>query len=71
MTQLRIIRFIKALIKHISNGFKKTPNHVRYKRLIICDICPHITKFNTCGVCGCHIHWKVKWESEKCPINKW
>ncbi len=44
-------------------------------RLAVCNTCPHrmLDKAGTgfCAKCGCPCEKKVKFASEKCPINKW
>ena len=66
---MRVLRFLKALIKHIFWG-----NRVSFEkysdRLAICSDCEHRC-LRTCCECGCLLMKKAKWETEECPKNKW
>lgn len=43
-------------------------------RLEICATCPNIIGGKNglaCGICGCHLHNKIRPTASTCPIGKW
>lgn len=72
----KIYNFIKALIRHLLDGFRKTSKKEKNRRLSICKVCEFYNG-TACTKCGCPITMKdnfankVNWKSEKCPENKW
>ena len=65
----KILKFLKALIKHFLIG-KKLSFDSYYMRLSICNSCEY-RKLSNCSICGCSLLEKPKWETESCPKNKW
>lgn len=69
----------KQIFEGIKNSIftKDTVEKIAEERLAICTGCEHIdhhgdrcyVKGTTpcCGVCGCHLPWKVRALSEECP----
>lgn len=66
---MRILRFIKALVKFIIYGDVVTKD-VHDERMSICESCEHRCG-TTCCICGCYLKKKTQWSSEHCPKNKW
>ena len=68
---MRLIKFLKAIIKYIRFGQQTTIDKYIY-RLTICKSCD---RFNdekwTCKVCGCYLDKKAKMNTENCPEDKW
>lgn len=68
---MRVIRFLKAIIKYIKFG-KRVDIDCYIHRLTICKSCD---KFDdekwTCKNCGCYLDKKAKMNTENCPDNKW
>ena len=68
---MRLIRFLKAIIKFIIFG-KQTTIDEYINRLTICKSCD---KFDNekwvCKKCGCFLDKKAKMNTEKCPDDKW
>ena len=66
---MRIIRFIYAVVKYLIYG--DTVNKSVYdSRILICNSCVFLQN-NKCGICGCYVKKKAKWNTESCPKNKW
>ena len=68
---MRIIRFIKAVIKYIRYG-QRPPIDEYIRRLSICRDCKNFESEKwTCGICGCYLDKKAKMNTEICPDDKW
>ena len=68
---MRIIRFLKAIVKYIRFG-QQTPIDVYIDRLIICKSCNNLDNEKwSCKVCGCYLDKKAKMNTENCPKDKW
>lgn len=66
------MNFTKSVVAHATNGFKASTEDMQEKRMSICQQCEHMDKLNVkCNQCGCFLRVKTKWESEKCPLDKW
>jgi len=65
--------FAKSAIKHVRSGMKNVSQEEIDKRIEICGGCEFFTggEKPRCSKCGCHIRLKARWESSKCPIDKW
>tara|TARA_R110000765_G_scaffold241552_1_gene344078 strand:- start:108 stop:383 length:276 start_codon:yes stop_codon:yes gene_type:complete len=60
--------FAKATATHVANGMKNVSLEIYADRLSSCDDCPHLNKEKKrCGLCGCMLEHKAKWESSECP----
>jgi len=60
--------FTKAAGKHIANGMKAVTQEVYMDRLDACNNCPNLIKDKKrCGLCGCILEHKAKWETATCP----
>jgi hypothetical protein len=68
---MRIIRFLKAVIKYIRFG-QRTPIDIYINRLSICKDCNYFDDEKwSCKNCGCYLEKKAKMNTENCPKNKW
>ena len=68
---MRIIRFLKSIIKYIRFG-QQTTIDVYIERLAICKNCNNFDNEKwSCKVCGCYLDKKAKMSTEKCPDDKW
>lgn len=48
------------------------PEDVQKQRYSICESCPEfISLTQQCKECGCFMKLKSKYESAKCPLEKW
>lgn len=68
---MRVLRFLKAIIRYICFG-QRTTIDVYISRLTSCEYCEHFNDDNwSCKKCGCYLDKKAKMSTEKCPDNKW
>ena len=68
---MRIIRFLKAIVKYIRFG-QQTTIDVYIDRLTICKNCNNFDNEKwSCKVCGCYLDKKAKMNTENCPEDKW
>lgn len=68
---MRIIKFLKAIIKYIRFGKRvNIDNYIH--RLSICKSCENFDNEKwTCKVCECYLDKKAKMNTENCPEDKW
>lgn len=60
--------FTKAAGTHLSNGMKSVTTEIYQDRLDACNRCPHLQEERKrCGLCGCMLEHKAKWETSECP----
>lgn len=71
-------RFLRALLRHARDWFRRVSKAQYLYRLAVCGACPHYVASypgGRCVKCGCGLAGKVmakaSWKSEKCPIGKW
>ena len=68
---MRIIRFLKAIVKYIIFG-KRTSIYQYIERLTICKDCSYFDDNKwSCKKCGCYLDKKAKINTENCPEDKW
>ena len=68
---MKIIRFLKAIIKYIRFG-QQTTIDVYIDRLTTCKNCNNFNNEKwSCKICGCYLDKKAKMNTENCPENKW
>ena len=66
--------FTKSLTEHVANGMKSVSLQIYMERLDACNKCEHLIKNKKrCGLCGCMLEHKAKWETATCPdkISRW
>lgn len=64
--------FAKASVEHIKNGANHVSVEKQQERMSICHACPlYDAQSNRCKACGCNLAVKTKWETSKCPHQKW
>ena len=64
--------FAGDLAEHIKNGAQVVSENQYEERLQECDACPHLlNKTMQCGLCGCYVEHKAKWQTSNCPDNRW
>jgi hypothetical protein len=66
---IRVIRFIKALVKYLIWG-EQVEQRVYDQRMMICTSCNDRCG-KKCCLCGCYVSKKAQWSTESCPKNKW
>ena len=76
MTEASFLDKVKNVIKetstYLANGARNVPIEEYKRRADICNTCVHfVHSKSTCGVCGCLMHIKAKWQTSDCPKNKW
>ena len=68
---MRIIRFLKAIIKYIRFGQRTSINEY-INRLTLCKDCNYFDNETwVCKKCGCYLDKKAKMNTENCPDDKW
>jgi uncharacterized paraquat-inducible protein A len=68
---MRIIRFLKAIIKYIRFG-QQTSIYDYIHRLTVCSNCEYFDNEKwSCKKCGCYLDKKAKMNTENCPDGKW
>ena len=68
---MRIVRFLKAIIKYIRFG-NRTQIDEYIHRLTVCKECIYFDNENwSCKKCGCYLDKKAKMNTENCPNGKW
>lgn len=65
------INLVIAIRKRIESDYKNVTDEIYTRRLATCAGCPNKTDDWRCMKCGCYLNIKAKWESEKCPENRW
>ena len=74
LTQLKsLVDTGKRAVKDLRCGRNLIlPKTKQNTRMEICKQCPYYNpKRNKCGKCKCHLSYKSKLASGKCPIGKW
>lgn len=64
--------------EEIINGWKNlitqsddTIEEIAKQRIAICVDCEHLSKRNSCKLCGCYMPAKTRSLKSKCVENKW
>ena len=64
--------FAKETKEFIKQGAPSVTEAQYKERLDECDSCPHlIRKEMRCGLCGCMVEHKAKWQTSNCPDKRW
>lgn len=68
----QVATFIKASVRHVSDGLAQAPREVIEHRLSVCQNCDRYRHSDSrCSECGCYVAEKASWRSEDCPLGKW
>lgn len=68
----KLISFNESLNEYINSGQADVTDQVFFRRMKICTDCEFYKKtLSRCDKCGCFLHIKARWATEKCPIDKW
>lgn len=62
---------VSAVGHHMATGFKETDDEILKERVTLCNNCEDMRTDGRCSKCGCCMQRKAKWDSAKCPVNKW
>jgi len=65
-----------SLNNWVNNGIKKTSDENINIRTNICNVCDFwdseaFNKSGKCNKCGCNTWFKIRMDTEKCPLGKW
>lgn len=66
----KAVSLIGSAIAYAASGFEQSTPDDLSKRLAVCNLCTERRNSN-CGVCGCNLHLKASWASERCPLLLW
>ena len=60
--------FSSEALKHIANKGRNVSTEDYAERLDACNSCEHLIRNSMrCGLCGCLVQHKAKWETTTCP----
>ena len=60
--------FSAEAVKHIANKGANVSSEDYAERLDTCNSCEYLKKKHMrCGLCGCLVQFKAKWETTTCP----
>ena len=58
--------------EYVKQGAPNVTEAQYAERVQTCDACPHLErKEMRCGLCGCFVEHKAKWQTSNCPDNRW
>lgn len=63
---VRAANYAKAVVTDIATGRRRMPDHAYEKRVAACMTCDYRLG-DDCAICGCPVHEKARWASERCP----
>lgn len=64
--------FATETARYIKQGAPNVTEAEYASRVQECDACPHLEREHMrCGLCGCTIENKAKWQTADCPDNRW
>ena len=64
--------FASEAKEYIKQGAPNVTESQYASRVQTCDSCVHLERSEMrCGLCGCVIEHKAKWQTSSCPDNKW
>lgn len=67
---IRVVAFIQAVAKHVSDGCSTASTEELSARLHVCDTC-ELRDGYSCSLCGCYLPVKATWRTATCPDNRW
>lgn len=62
--------FKDEVVRFVREGAPIVTEEVYAVRLNTCSECPHLKDYR-CGICGCVVEEKAKWETAECPDKRW
>jgi hypothetical protein len=62
--------FKDEVVRFVREGAPIVTSEVYEIRLNTCAECPHLKDYR-CGICGCVVEEKAKWETAECPDKRW
>jgi hypothetical protein len=62
--------FKDEVIEYARQGAPHVTEEQYKKRLETCTACEHLEDLR-CGLCGCVVKEKSKWETANCPDSRW
>ena len=70
---LQMVKNFSSEIKeYVKKGAPNVTESQYTERVQECDACPHLERDNMrCGMCGCYVEHKAKWQTANCPDNRW
>lgn len=70
---LQMVKNFAAEVKEYAKQGAPNVTEAEYtERVQECDACPHLERENMrCGLCGCYVEHKAKWQTSTCPDNRW
>lgn len=76
MSKVSFLQMVKNFASEAKDYIKQgAPNvtEAQYaERVQTCDACPHLLREEMrCGLCGCFVEHKAKWQTSNCPDNRW
>jgi len=76
MSKPSFLQMVKNFASEVSEYVKQgAPNvtEAEYaERVQECDACPHLERDHMrCGLCGCYVEHKAKWQTANCPDSRW
>tara|TARA_R110002072_G_scaffold129718_1_gene268313 strand:- start:1067 stop:1402 length:336 start_codon:yes stop_codon:yes gene_type:complete len=76
MSKVSFLQMVKNFSSEIKEYVKQgAPNVTKSQyteRVQECDACPHLEREHMrCGMCGCYVEHKAKWQTANCPDNRW
>lgn len=64
--------FGRAITQHLAAGLPQADEATVAHRLSLCHVCEHFDAERTvCKICGCYLDIKIRWQEQKCPIERW
>lgn len=68
----KLISFNESLNNYINSEQPEVTDQVFFRRMVVCKDCEFYKKtLSRCDKCGCFLHIKARWATEKCPLDKW
>ena len=70
---LQMVRnFAAEVTEYAKQGAPNVTEAEYTERVQDCDACPHLEREHMrCGLCGCYVEHKAKWQTSTCPDNRW
>lgn len=70
----KAVNFGRAVTQHVHDGRREVSDEIYNARLATCRACPSCDEARmVCREpsCGCRLTIKARWNSQRCPLNKW